>query len=80
MLVLSRKQNESIIIDGDIEVVVLGVEGDTVKLGIRAPKEIDIYRKELYDSIISSNQEAAHNAGSLDQIARLLQSGRITKT
>lgn len=79
MLVLSRKQNESIIIDGNIEVVVLGMEGETVKLGIRAPKEIEIYRKELYDSIIKSNQEAAKVTISLEQIAKFIQSGRDEK-
>lgn len=45
-------------IGDSIELVVIGVEGDLVKLGIRAPKSVEVYRKELYDSIQSSNKEA----------------------
>lgn len=58
MLVLTRKKGESIMIGDSIELVVIGVEGDLVKLGIRAPKHVEVYRKELYDSIQSSNREA----------------------
>jgi carbon storage regulator len=66
MLVLKRKLNESIVIGDDIEVEILGVEGDQVKLGIRAPKQIEIHRKEVYLSIQQSNKEAAENGQSLD--------------
>lgn len=59
MLVLTRKKGESIMIGDSIELVVIGVEGDLVKLGIQAPKSIEVYRKELYDSIQSSNKEAS---------------------
>ena len=59
MLVLSRKKGESIVIDGNIEITVLGVEGDTVKIGINAPKSIDIFRKEVFDMIQQSNREAS---------------------
>ena len=58
MLVLTRKKGESIMIGDSIELVVIGVEGDLVKLGIRAPKSVEVYRKELYDSIQASNKEA----------------------
>lgn len=58
MLVLSRRSNESIVIGGNIEVVVLGVEGDQVRLGIRAPKEVDIYRQEIYAAIQEQNRQA----------------------
>jgi carbon storage regulator len=77
MLVLSRKSNESIMIGGQIEVVVLGIENDTVKLGIRAPKEVDIYRKELYVSIQASNREAAQASISLSGLTELLRSDKI---
>lgn len=81
MLVLSRKTNESIIIDGDIEVIVLGVEGDNVKLGIRAPKSKEIYRKELYDTIIASNSEAAQTSTvPIDQLAQLMRGDRTNIT
>ncbi|KAF4323378.1 hypothetical protein G195_003530 [Phytophthora kernoviae 00238/432] len=58
MLVLARKKGESVIIDNNIVVTVLSVEGDNVKIGISAPKEIDIYRKEVFDSIGQNNQNA----------------------
>jgi len=73
MLVLSRKINESILIGGNIEIVVLGSEGDTIKLGIKAPKHVDIYRKELYEAIQASNKEAARNQMPLKELAGLLR-------
>ena len=51
MLVLSRKKNESIIIDDNIVITVVEVRGDKVRLGIEAPKEIPIHRSEIYDAI-----------------------------
>ena len=51
MLVLSRKLSESIVINDDIVVTVLGVQGDRVRLGIEAPGEIPVHRKELYEKI-----------------------------
>ncbi|RPI97715.1 MAG: carbon storage regulator, partial [Spirochaetales bacterium] len=55
MLVLARRLNESIIIGDDIEVVVIDIKGDQVKLGIRAPKRISVHRKEIYDEIQQEN-------------------------
>lgn len=71
MLVLSRKSNESIMIGGNIEIVVLGVEGDNVKLGIRAPREVEIHRKEIYSIIQEENRAAAAN--SIDEISKLFK-------
>ncbi|WP_339179826.1 carbon storage regulator CsrA [Paenibacillus sp. FSL R5-0701] len=59
MLVLSRKKGESIIIQDNIEVTILSVEGDTVRIGISAPKHIDIFRQEVYQSIQETNRESA---------------------
>ncbi|ASA24491.1 carbon storage regulator CsrA [Paenibacillus donghaensis] len=59
MLVLSRKKGESIVIQDQIELTVLSVEGDTVKIGISAPKHVDIFRKEVYLSIQEANRESA---------------------
>ncbi|MBU9711761.1 carbon storage regulator CsrA [Evansella tamaricis] len=70
MLVLTRKWNESIKIGDDIEVTILGVEGDQVKLGINAPRNIDIHRKEIYLAIQQENSEAAAK-GSLDLLKQL---------
>ncbi len=64
MLVLSRKPNESIIIDGHIKVRVLRVDsGNAVRLGVEAPMDIRVMRKEIYDEIMASNQAAAGSAG-----------------
>lgn len=58
MLVLSRKKGESIIIDGKIEVKVIAVEGELVKLGIDAPKTVSIHRQEVYQAIQEENRAA----------------------
>ncbi|MFC5557609.1 carbon storage regulator CsrA [Ureibacillus thermophilus] len=58
MLVLSRKKGESIWIGDDIEIIISEVKGDQVKIGIRAPKHIDIVRGELRNAISQSNTEA----------------------
>ncbi|MBP2078912.1 carbon storage regulator CsrA [Oceanobacillus polygoni] len=60
MLVLTRKKNEAIQIGEDIEIKILGIEGDQIKLGIAAPKSVDIYRKEIYIDIKQQNNEAAN--------------------
>jgi len=58
MLILSRKSGESIIIDGRIHVKIVRVEGDVVKIGIEAPADVPVHRKEVYEEIQSSNQRA----------------------
>jgi carbon storage regulator len=52
MLVLSRKKNESIVINNDITIVVVEIRGDKVRLGVEAPKEVPVHRREVYDAII----------------------------
>ncbi|MDF9758886.1 carbon storage regulator [Peribacillus simplex] len=59
MLVLTRKLNEAIMIGDDIEITILAVEGEQIKLGINAPKNVDIHRKEIYLSIQQENSEAS---------------------
>ncbi|MGA2616159.1 MAG: carbon storage regulator CsrA [Thermoguttaceae bacterium] len=51
MLVLSRKKNESIVINDDITIVVVEIRGDKVRLGVEAPKEIPVHRREVFDAI-----------------------------
>ena len=63
MLALSRKKNEAIIINNNIEITVLEVKGDQVKIGISAPKEVPVYRKEVYVQIQQANQEAVNAEG-----------------
>ena len=60
MLVLSRKKNESIVINNDITIVVVEIRGDKVRLGVEAPKEVPVHRREVYDAI--KRNEAAENA------------------
>ena len=72
MLALSRKKDEAIVIDNNIEVTVLEVKGDHVKLGISAPKSVPVYRKEVYLQIQESNKEAADVAG-IDALKNLLK-------
>ena len=58
MLALARKSNESIMLGNDIEITVLEIKGDQVKLGIKAPKSVPIYRKEIYLQIQEENRQA----------------------
>lgn len=62
MLALARKVNESIVINDDVEVTILEIKGDQVKIGINAPKSVPIYRKELYVQIQKANEEAVNSA------------------
>jgi carbon storage regulator len=62
MLVLSRKTNESIVIDGNVTVSVLRVDHDNVRIGIDAPLEIPVLRKEIYEEIKTNNEMAAGSA------------------
>ncbi|MEM7453908.1 MAG: carbon storage regulator CsrA [Planctomycetota bacterium] len=57
MLVLSRKKNESIVINDDIKIVVVEIRGDKVRLGVEAPKEVPVHRREVYDAIKRSEQQ-----------------------
>ena len=59
MLVLSRQRDETIMIGDDIEITVVDIRGDKVRLGISAPKEITVHRKEVYEAIRKENQAAA---------------------
>jgi carbon storage regulator len=72
MLVLKRKVGEIIMIGEDIQIQVLGVEGDSIKIGFVAPKEVQIMRKELYDIIRAENLHAGQQAVGRDQIMKLL--------
>ena len=58
MLALSRKKNEALVINNNVEVTILDIKGDQVKVGITAPKEVPVYRKEVYLQIQEANKEA----------------------
>ncbi len=72
MLALSRKKGEALIINNNIEITVLEIKGEQVKLGINAPKEVPVYRKEVYIQIQDSNKEAT-NADGLAALENLLK-------
>jgi carbon storage regulator len=63
MLVLTRKSNQSIMLGDDIEVTVLSITGDKVRIGIEAPRDIPVFRKEIYLEIQQENVAAAASAG-----------------
>ncbi len=72
MLALSRKQNESIMLGNDIEITILEIKGEQVKIGVTAPRSIPVYRKELYVQIKEANQEAIEQANTLENLKDLL--------
>ena len=66
MLVLSRKKNESIVINDDITIVVVEIRGDKVRLGVEAPKEVPVHRNEVYEAIRRNQQQAGGSAQQAD--------------
>ncbi len=76
MLVLSRKKNESIIINGNIEIKIIESDDGKVRIGIDAPKDIEIHRKEVFDQIMAENKAAAASNLKLGN----LSGANITKT
>ena len=74
MLALSRKKNEALVIDNKIEVTIPEIKGDQVKVGISAPKEVPIYRKEVYLQIQEANKQAMVPEG-LEALKKLSKKG-----
>ncbi|RFU63946.1 carbon storage regulator CsrA [Peribacillus glennii] len=67
MLVLTRKNGETIKIGNDIEITIISSKNDQVKIGIKAPKEIEIVRKELFEEVLRENQQAAIEISALQE-------------
>ena len=63
MLALSRKKNEALIINNNIEITILEIKGEQVKIGISAPREVSVYRKEVYLQIKKATEEAVDATG-----------------
>jgi carbon storage regulator len=74
MLVLSRRRDESIMIGDDVEITIVDVRGDVVKLGVRAPRAVAVHRKEIYETIQRENVAAAQ--ASQKDFTKALQSLR----
>ena len=71
MLALTRKKGEALVINNNIEITILEIRGDQIKIGIQAPKEVPIYRKEVYLQIQKEN-EAAVEVDGLEALKNLL--------
>lgn len=72
MLVLTRKKDQTIIINDNIEITVLEIQGDQVRIGIKAPRNVSIHRKEIFLEIQEENRKAAETGNvSLDSIMKL---------
>ena len=69
MLVLSRKKNESIVINNDITIVVVEIRGDKVRLGVEAPKEVPVHRREVYDAIRRNSEDRASEMSAEDKVS-----------
>lgn len=72
MLILTRKKGQSIILNNNIEIVISAIDGDQVKIGISAPKEVSILRKELYEEVQQSNKEAIRSKIDPDNLKKLM--------
>lgn len=70
MLILTRRRGESIVIGDDIEIHVLEVSGDAIRIGIEAPREIPVHRREIYDAIQEENIAAARAAAEMSRQLR----------
>ena len=73
MLVLARKKNQSIIINDDVEIFVVDVNHDQVKIGIKAPKDVSIYRKEVYENIKAEMKQAKGSINKMDKLGKKLK-------
>lgn len=71
MLALSRRKGEALIVNNDVEITVLEIKGEQVKIGISAPREVPVYRKEVYIQIQEANKEASANVAGMEQLASL---------
>lgn len=75
MLILARKLNESIFVGDAVEITVLEIKGDQVKLGIKAPSTVKVYRQEVYAAIQEENRQAARSSVKLPQLPGLFREG-----
>lgn len=74
MLILSRKKDESLIIGGEIEIKIVEISDGKVRIGINAPKNIDVHRKEIYDLIQAENTLSSESKSKVERLAEVLSS------
>lgn len=79
MLVITRKPEQSIVIGGEVEVVVLGITKDGVRLGIKAPRSVQVHRREVFEAIAAENRAAAEAKVPLQDAAALLRAAQGSK-
>ena len=72
MLALSRKKNEALVINNNVEITILEIKGEQVKIGITAPKEVPVYRKEVFVQIQDANKEAVSTDG-MEALKKMLE-------
>lgn len=73
MLVLTRKKGQSIMVGDDVEISVVDINGDAVRIGIKAPKDVSIFRREIYEAIQEENIRAAKAAAEMAEKLKKLQ-------
>ncbi len=79
MLVITRKPEQSIVIGGEVEVIVLGVSKDGVRLGIKAPRSVQVHRREVFEAIAAENRAAAEHRMPVQDAAVLLRAAQAKK-
>jgi carbon storage regulator len=76
MLILTRKKGQSIIVNNNIEIIITAIEGDQVKVGINAPQEVNVLRKEVYEAVQESNKEAMQTKANLEVLKKISNSAK----
>lgn len=79
MLVITRKLEQSIVIGGEVEVVVLGITKDGVRLGINAPRSVQVHRREVFEAIAAENRAATQVKAPVQDAAALLRTAHVRK-
>lgn len=78
MLVITRKSDQSIIIGGEVEVIVLGITKDGVRLGIKAPRSVQVHRREVFEAIAAENRAAIQTKVPVQGAAALLRAAKAS--
>jgi carbon storage regulator len=79
MLVITRKPEQSIVIGGEVEVIVLGITKDGVRLGIKAPRSVQVHRREVFEAIAAENKAATETKLSIQDAAALFRAAQVRK-